>query len=73
MRRVLAVIAAAVSAFFLFYTIRLFVVTGFLQRARAGGGGAYIGAIVFPILFLIFGWIAIRAWRRPIRRDNVGA
>jgi hypothetical protein len=65
MRRSLAVIAGAVSVFFLFYTIRLLVVTGFLQRTRAGGGGAYIGAVVFPLLALLFGWAALRLWRKP--------
>jgi hypothetical protein len=63
MRRVLAIVAAAVSAFFVFYTIRLFMVTGFLQRTRPGGGGAYVGAVVFPLLALLFGWMALRAWR----------
>jgi hypothetical protein len=63
MRRVLAIVAAAVSAFFVFYTIRLLVVTGFLQRTRPGGGGAYVGALVFPLLALLFGWAAVRAWR----------
>lgn len=63
MRRFLAVVAAAVSAFFAFYTVRLLVVTGFLQRTRAGGGGAYVGAIVFPLLAICFGWVAVRAWR----------
>ena len=63
MRRVLAVVAGAVSVFFVFYTVRLLVVTGFLQRTRAGGGGAYIGAIAFPLLALAFGWAALRLWR----------
>ena len=63
MRRVFAMAAAAVSAFFVFYTVRLLVVTGFLQRTRPGGGGAYVGAVVFPLLALLFGWIAVRAWR----------
>ena len=65
MRRMLAVVAAAVSAFFVFYTLRLLAVTGFLQRTRPGGGGAYIGAVVFPLLGLFFGWVALRAWRGP--------
>ena len=63
MRRALAVIAGAVSLFFIFYTVRLLVVTGFLQRTRAGGGGAYIGAVAFPVLALLFGWAAFRLWR----------
>ena len=71
MIRVLSVVAAALSAFFIFYTIRLLAVTGFLQRTRPGGGGAYIGAVVFPLLALCFGWAAIRAWglaRAPAAR-----
>ena len=64
MRRVFAIVAAAVSAFFVFYTVRLLFVTEFLQRTRAGGGGAYVGAAVFPLLALLFGWAAVRAWRR---------
>ncbi|MFL5560738.1 MAG: hypothetical protein ACJ79K_04600 [Gemmatimonadaceae bacterium] len=62
MVRVLSVVAAALSAFFIFYTIRLLAVTDFLQRTRPGGGGAYIGAVVFPLLALCFGWAAFRAW-----------
>jgi hypothetical protein len=65
MRRVLAIVAAAFSAFFIFYTLRLLAVTGFLQRTRSGGGGAYVGAVVFPLLALLFGWVALRAWRGP--------
>ena len=63
MRQVFAMVAAAVSAFFVFYTVRLLVVTGFLQRTRPGGGGAYVGAVVCPLLALLCGWIAGRAWR----------
>jgi hypothetical protein len=66
MRRTFAIIAALVSAFFLFYTVRLLVVTGFLRHTRAGGQGAYIGAVVFPLLALGFAWIAGRLWRRGI-------
>lgn len=66
MRRTFAIIAALVSAFFVFYTVRLLVVTGFLQHTRAGGQGAYIGAVVFPLLALGFAWIARRLWRRGI-------
>lgn len=61
--RALAFVAAALSAFFLFYTVRLLAITDFLQRTRPGGGGAYVGAIVFPLLALAFAWAAYRAWR----------
>ena len=63
MRRILAGIAALVSAFWIFYTVRLLVVTAFLTRLRAGGGGARIGAVAFPVLALIFAWGAWRLWR----------
>jgi hypothetical protein len=63
MRRALAIVAALSSAFFVFYTVRLLVVTGFLQHIRPGGGGAYIGAVVFPLLALLFAWAALRGWR----------
>jgi hypothetical protein len=62
MLRGLAIIAAALSAFFLFYTLRLLAVTSFLQRTRPGGGGTYVGALVFPLLALAFGWASYRAW-----------
>ena len=68
MRRAVAVIAGCISAFFVFYVIRLLVVTSFLTRTRAGGGGAYIGAVVFPLIAFVCGWIAVRAWRPPASR-----
>ena len=67
MLRAVAVVAGCLSAFFVFYTLRLLTVTSFLTRTRAGGGGAYVGAVVFPVLALVFGWAAVRAWRRPRR------
>ena len=38
MRRIVALVAALASAFFVFYTFRLFAVTAFLTRLRPGGG-----------------------------------
>lgn len=64
MRRILAVMTALISAFFVFYFIRLLVVTGFLRHTRAGGAGAYIGAVAFPLIAVAFAWITIRLWRR---------
>ena len=64
MRLALALITSFISAFFVFYTVRLLVVTSFLTHTRAGGGGAFIGAVVFPVLALLFGWFAVRTWRR---------
>lgn len=62
MRRFFAVIAAAFAAFFVFYTVRLLVVTRGLTSIRAGGQGAYTGAVVFPLLAIAFGWVAWRLW-----------
>ena len=64
MRRVAAVGAALVSAFFVFYFVRLLVVTGFLRHVRAGGGGAYVGAVAFPLIAAGFAWAAVRLWGR---------
>ena len=62
--RALAIALGAVSAFFVYYTVRLLAVTHMLQQTRAGGQGAYIGAVVFPVLALVLCWGAIRCWRR---------
>jgi hypothetical protein len=70
MLRVLAIIAAALSAFFTFYTLRLLAVTSFLQRTRPGGGGAFIGAVAFPLLALAFAWAAFRAWQAAGRATD---
>ena len=62
-----AIVLALASAFFVFYTARLLYVTNGLRATRVGGQGAYVGAIVFPILALLFGWSAwriVRAARR---------
>jgi len=69
MRRALAIIAGLCCAFFVFYTVRLLVVTSFLTRLRPGGGGARIGAVVFPLLALAFGWLAVHLWR--VRANTV--
>ena len=72
MFRALAVVLFALSAFFVFYTVRLLVVTGGLAHTRPGGQGAYIGAIVFPVLALVFAWLGGRFWRRG-RSDGPAA
>ncbi len=58
MRRFLAVVIALASVFFVFYTLRLLVVTRFLTQLRPGGSGAYAGAVVFPLLAIAFGWLS---------------
>jgi hypothetical protein len=55
-----ALLLALFSGFFIFYTARLLYVTRGLRATRAGGQGAYVGAIVFPLLALLLGW---GAWR----------
>ena len=61
---VAATILALISVFFILYTVRLLVVTGMLTATRAGGGGAYIGAMVFPMLALVTAWGAWRCLQR---------
>jgi len=56
-----------ISAFFIFYTIRLLVITRGLTAIRPGGEGAYVGAVVFPLLALGFGfgvWRVLKAARK---------
>ena len=65
--RIVAVVFGLISAFFVFYTVRLLVVTHGLQQLRAGGQGAYIGAVVFPLIALAFAWASARVWRRSSR------
>ncbi len=62
----LGIISGAVSLFFFFYTIRLFLVTRGLTTINTGGQGAYIGAIAFPILAVTFGvvtWFSLKSAR----------
>ena len=62
-----AFLLGALSAFFVFYAARLLYVTRGLSAIRAGGRGAYVGAVAFPVLAFILGW---GAWRcaRAARR-----
>ena len=55
-----ALLFALLSAFFVFYTVRLLYVTRGLTAIRVGGKGAYIGAVVFPLLALLFIWATCR-------------
>ena len=65
--RLIAIVLALMCAFFTFYTVRLFAVTGFLQHIRGGGQGAYIGAVAFPLIALACGWAGYRSWQRGAR------
>jgi hypothetical protein len=62
--RFFAVAFGVGSAFFTFWTLRLLVVTGFLQHTRAGGQGAFVGAAVFPAIAVTLAWASLRCWRR---------
>ena len=66
--RFVSAMLALVSLFFVFYTLRLLVVTQGLQHTRPGGQGAFIGAVVFPVLAIGCGWVSIVCWRRANRR-----
>lgn len=68
MRRLFAIIAGLFSAFFVFYTLRLVAVTRFLTELRPGGGGAWVGVVVFPVLAVLLAWAAVRLWRGPRSR-----
>lgn len=58
-----SLVTALLSLFFIFYTARLLYVTHWLTATRTGGNGAYIGAVVFPLLAVLFGAIAWRCIR----------
>jgi hypothetical protein len=62
-RMVFGVVLGLLSLFFVFYSVRLLYVTRGLTAIRAGGQGAYIGAVVFPLLAILFGWGARRLLR----------
>jgi hypothetical protein len=55
-----ATLCGLVSAFFVFYTIRLLYVTQGLTAIRTGSQGTYIGAVAFPVLAIVFGFAS---WR----------
>jgi hypothetical protein len=60
---IIGIVLALLSLFFVFYTARLLYLTRGLTAIRPGGQGAYLGAIVFPLLAILFGWGAWRLWR----------
>lgn len=62
-RMVFGVALGLLSLFFVFYSVRLLYVTRGLTAIRAGSQGAYIGAVVFPLLAILFGWGARRLLR----------
>lgn len=70
--RSISVVFGLISAFFVFYTARLLVVTRGLQQIRAGGNGAYLGAVVFPLIAIGFGCVSMRTWKRASRGASAG-
>jgi hypothetical protein len=60
----LSAIFAGISLFFVFYTVRLLTVTRGLSATRPGGQGAYVGAIVFPLLAVGCAWVSWRTAKR---------
>lgn len=68
--RVVSAVLGLISLFFVFYTTRLLYVTHGLQQTRPGGQGAYVGAAVFPLLAIGFGWASVMCWRRPSRHAS---
>ena len=59
-RMIIGIVLALLSVFFVFYTVRLLYVTQGLTAIPPGGQGAYLGALVFPLLAIVFGW---GAWK----------
>ena len=59
-RMIVGIVLALLSVFFVFYTVRLLYVTHGLTSIRPGGQGAYVGALVFPLIAIVFGW---GAWK----------
>jgi hypothetical protein len=60
---IFGIVLALLCIFFIFYTARLVYVTHGLTSIRPGGQGAYVGAVVFLLLAIMFGWAAWRLLR----------
>ena len=60
---IFGLVLALLSIFFIFYAARLVYVTRGFTSTRPGGQGAYVGAVVFPLLAIMFGWAARRLLR----------
>jgi membrane protein implicated in regulation of membrane protease activity len=70
MLRMCSVAMGLVSVFFVFWTGRLLAVTGLLLHTRPGGQGAFVGAVVFPVLAIACAWASRRCWRRASARPG---
>jgi hypothetical protein len=64
--RIVSVLLGLISLSFVFYTGRLLAVTHGLRHTRVGGQGAYVGAVVFPLIAIICAWASVVCWRRGI-------
>lgn len=64
--RLIAVLFALASLFFAWYTARLIWVNLFVSgAAQHRQTGMYIGAVVFPIATLAFGYLSRLCWKIP--------
>jgi hypothetical protein len=68
--RLVGLFLVLISLFFVFYTARLLYVTHGLTQVRPDGKGAYIGAVVFPLLALLSGIGAWRIAKKTLKRQS---
>lgn len=52
------------SLFWMYYFVRLLIVTHMLARVPSAGWGAYVGALTFPVLSIALGAVSRWAFRR---------
>jgi hypothetical protein len=61
----LVVALTALALFFAYYSVRLLYINLAVQGvAEHRQGGMYVGAIVFPIATLVFGWLSLWSFRK---------
>ena len=63
------IVCTLISAFFIFYTFRLLYMTEGLTAIRTGGEGAYIGAVAFPVIAILFGFISWRLFKSMRKKE----
>ena len=64
MSRVFSLVAFLASAYFLFYTVRLYSITRFLTDTGPAPTALLVAAFLYPALGLLFGWLGVRYWIR---------
>jgi hypothetical protein len=70
--RLIAILSALACLFFAWYTVRLVWVNLFVEgAAQHRQTGMYIGAVVFPIATLLFGYISRLCWKSSYRAATV--